>query len=79
MNLAVVEKIRDADRGTTIFFCSGMRADGSWAATEYLVRHWRQLHREFGDSCFALCLGFPKTNSYLTEYREPIRLASLRT
>jgi hypothetical protein len=41
-NLALVEKCRDPDRGTTIFFCAGIRGDSSWAATEYLARNWKR-------------------------------------
>jgi hypothetical protein len=74
-NLAVVEKCRDPERGTTIFFCLGMRADTSWAATEYLIRNWKHLVAEFGDSNFVVCLGFPKTEEYLDEYKEPLRVS----
>ena len=34
VNLALVEKCRDPDRGTTLFFCLGARGDSSWAANE---------------------------------------------
>jgi hypothetical protein len=64
VNLALVEKCRDPDRGTTLFFCLGARGDSSWAATEYLVRNWRRLSGEFGDEGFVVCLGFPKTEKY---------------
>jgi hypothetical protein len=74
-NLAIVEKCRDPDRGTTLFFCLGSRGDSSWAATEYLVRNWKRLATEFGNSSFVICLGFPNTEKYLEEYREPIRLS----
>ncbi len=74
-NLAIVEKCRDPDRGTTLFFCLGTRAEGSWAATEYLVRNWKRLASEFGDGAFVLCLGFPKTEKHLDEYKEPLRLS----
>lgn len=74
-NLAVVEKCRDPERETTIFFCLGMRADTSWAATEYLIRNWKHLATEFGDSNFVVCLGFPNTEEYLDEYKEPLRLS----
>lgn len=74
-NLAVVEKCRDPERGTTVFFCLGIRADASWAATEYLMRSWRRLAAEFGDEDFVVCLGFPKTEEYLEEYKEPLRLS----
>jgi hypothetical protein len=74
-NLAVVEKCHDPERGTTVFFCLGIRADASWAATEYLMRSWKRLAAEFGDDDFVVCLGFPKTEEYLEEYKEPLRLS----
>jgi hypothetical protein len=73
-SLAVVEKCHDPDRGTTVFFCLGSRGDTTWAATEYLVRNWKRLAREFGDGSFVVCLGFPLTEQYLEEYKEPLRL-----
>jgi hypothetical protein len=75
VNLALVEKCRDPDRDTTVFFCLGIRGDASWAATEYLVRKWKRLSAEFGDKNFVVCLGFPLTEKYAEEYREPIRLS----
>lgn len=75
VNLAIVEKCRDPERGTTIFFCLGVRGDGSWAATEYLIRNWKLLAAEFKDSDFVVCLGFPKTEKYLEDYKEPLRLS----
>lgn len=75
-NLAIVEKCCDPERKTTVFFCLGERGDSSWAATEYLVRNWKRLAAEFGDSDFVVCLGFPKTDKYLDEYQQPIRLSS---
>jgi hypothetical protein len=75
VNLAFVEKCRDPDRGTVVFFCLGLRGDASWAATEYLVRNWKRLAAEFGGSNFVICLGFPKTEKFLEEYKEPLRLS----
>jgi hypothetical protein len=74
VNLAIVEKCHDPDRRIVVFFCLGLRGDASWAATEYLVRNWKRLAAEFGDSNFVVCLGFPKTEKYLEEYKEPQRL-----
>jgi hypothetical protein len=39
------------------------------------VRNWKRLDREFGDSSFVVCQGFPLTEEYLEEYREPLRLS----
>jgi hypothetical protein len=75
VNVAVVEKCRDPDRGTALFFCLGIRGDGSWAATEFLVRNWKDLSAEFGDDDFVVCLGFPRTEKYLDEYKDPLRLS----
>jgi len=58
-----------------LFFCLGARGDSSWAAAEYLVRNWKRLSGEFGDEDFVACLGFPQTEKYMNEYREPLRLS----
>ncbi|WP_336158713.1 hypothetical protein [Amycolatopsis sp. VC5-11] len=71
--LAVVEKVRDAVRGTTVIFCLGCRGDTTWAAAEYLARNWRLLRREFGDEPFAVCLAFRKLD-YSYRYHPPRRL-----
>jgi len=71
-NFAVVEKVCDETYDTTVFMCAGYRGDSSWAATEYLLRHWRDLYREFGNQGFALCLGFRMSQSYMGEYEEPV-------
>ncbi|MFI5937735.1 hypothetical protein [Actinoplanes sp. NPDC051494] len=76
--VAVVEKIVLRDRGQSVFYCFGSRGDTTWLATEYLVRHWRQLAREFGDDPFVVCLGIPLPQEYHTEYHEPMVLASIR-
>ncbi|GAA1023810.1 MULTISPECIES: hypothetical protein [Amycolatopsis] len=77
LDLAVVEKIHDTARGTTVIFCLGRRGDTTWAATEYLARNWRSLQREFGDKPFALCLGF-RDPGYQYDYHTPRRLLTLR-
>ncbi|MFD9705884.1 hypothetical protein, partial [Lentzea sp. NPDC059081] len=77
LELAVVERVHDAARGTTVVFCLGRHGDTTWAATEYLVRNWRSLEREFGDRPFALCLGFQDLG-YGYDYRPPRRLGVLR-
>jgi hypothetical protein len=74
VNLAVIEKCHDPERGTTIFFCLGIRGDASWAASEYLVRNWKLLAAEYDDRDFMVCLGFPMSEEYLEDYREPINL-----
>lgn len=75
VNMALIEKCHDPDRGTTVFFCVGIRGDSSWAATEYLVRNWKRLDAEFGSAAFVVCLGFPRTEKYLSGYREPLRIS----
>ncbi len=77
LEIAIVEKVHDGTRATTVFFCLGGRGDITWAATEYLARNWQSLHREFENSPFAVCLGF-RDPEYSYEYREPVRLFSLR-
>jgi hypothetical protein len=77
LELAVVEKVHDTVRGTTVMFCLGHRGDTTWAATEYLARNWSSLHREFGDGPFAVCLGFRELD-YGYDYHPPRRLLTLR-
>jgi hypothetical protein len=75
-NLAIVEKMYDEEHGTVIFMCAGYRGDSSWATAEYLVRHWQELRKKYGDKAFALCLGFPNLRAYMEDYEEPVILAS---
>jgi hypothetical protein len=77
LHLAVVEKVHDTARGTTVVFCLGIRGDTTWATTEYVARNWRSLQREFGDGPFALCLGF-RDLGYEYDYHLPHRLLALR-
>ena len=77
LELAVVEKVHDAVRGTTVIFCVGHRGDTTWAAAEYLARNWRSLRREFGEAPFAVCLGF-RDPGYGYEYHPPRRLLAIR-
>jgi hypothetical protein len=77
LEIAVVEKVHDTVRGTTVIFCLGRRGDATWAATEYLARNWRTLQREFGDGPFAVCLGFRELG-YGYDYHTPRRLLTLR-
>jgi hypothetical protein len=71
--LIVIERMRDPDRGTTVFFCLGRKGDTSWAAAEYLARHWRELQKEFGQRNFAICLSL-QDPEYTYEFRNPTRL-----
>lgn len=60
VNPAIVEKCRDPERGTIVFFCLGIRGDGSWAATEYLIRNWKHLAAEFDDRDYRSMPRLPK-------------------
>jgi hypothetical protein len=46
----------------------------TWERCEYLATNWKRLAAEFKDDDFLIFLGFPKSDSYLEEYREPLRL-----
>jgi hypothetical protein len=74
-NLAIIEKLYDPEHRITIFLCTGNRGDSSWGATEYLVRHWRELSQIFDSTEFAICLGFSQTETYMRIYQEPSILA----
>jgi hypothetical protein len=75
--LAILEKIIDPQHGTVVFFCAGLRGNTTWAATEYLVRSWRDLAKEFGTDPFAVCLGF-RPQRYRYDYSGPLRLHTCR-
>ena len=70
-NLAIVERIRDEKNDIIVFMCTGSHGDSSWAATEYLVRHWHELFTRFRDKSFARCLWFPYTAGPMEDYSEP--------
>lgn len=75
-HFAIVEKFHDKEHKIVVFMCLGFRGDISWGAVQYLVYNWQKLHKKYQDKEFAMCLGFPKTNEYMTTYEEPIILAS---
>lgn len=61
---AIVEKVIDREDGRRpVFFCLAERADGTYGAVEYLVRHWKRLERQYGDrasrSCWASAMKRP--------------------
>jgi hypothetical protein len=80
-NYAIVERYVDPTTQRCAIYCVGARADSSWLAVEWLVRHWRRLHDRFGDTTFALCLTFPTPTTgdlYLQRYVEPTEVAAVR-
>jgi hypothetical protein len=76
--VALIEKVVLPEQGKTFFYCLGSRGDCTWLVTEYLVRHWRRLHREFGTGSFVVCLGIALSEQYITQYSDPLVLASMR-
>ena len=70
-NFAIVEKIHNPDNSGVVLMCVGERSDSSWGAAEYLVRNWECLSARYGTSPFARCLGFPKVDPPMQEYRKP--------
>jgi hypothetical protein len=76
--VALIEKVALPEQGKTFFYCVGSRGDYTWLVTEYLVRNWRRLHREFGAGSFVVCLGIGYSEQYATQYSDPVVLASMR-
>jgi hypothetical protein len=58
-DLAILEKLRDDSKGTTVFIAAGLGVNGTRGAAEYLLRNWRKLRNTCGSRPFAWCLGFP--------------------
>lgn len=57
-NIAIIEKIYIGRK--TIFFCSGVRADDSLMAVEYLFKNWKKLHEKYDKKFtngFGICIG----------------------
>ena len=75
-NLAVIEKL--CNDGEIVIMCTGLHGDSSWAATEYLNLHWRELERIFRDKNFARCLWFRETPPRMTVYEEPQRTRDIQ-
>lgn len=76
--VAIVERFNVPDSSRLIFFCAGARGDTTRGAVEYLIRHWKDLQREFGSRPFVVCLGFPLPEYYPTDYIEPTVIARIR-
>jgi len=55
--------LKVVDRSTQaqpmVFIAAGTEGPGTKAAVHYLITHWRELQREFGDGEFGICLKFP--------------------
>lgn len=78
LNIAVVEKVVMPEGNGATFYCLGSRGDSTWLAVEYLVRNWSRLAREFSDSPFVVCLGIALPEEFITEFSEPVVLATIR-
>ena len=59
MDLAILERINDRERGVIAFLAHGWGVNGTRGAVRYLVEHWQELHAKHGTGEFALCLQFP--------------------
>jgi hypothetical protein len=73
-NLALIEKVFDREHNVKVFMCTGLRADSSWLAVEFLIENWKELYKKYKEDEFALCIGFPETEEYLENYIEPVIL-----
>lgn len=54
--LAVIEKTIDDEHGNVVFLACGAGPLGSVGATIYLVYHWEELAKKYGDKSFAVML-----------------------
>lgn len=55
---AFIQRIRDADRKTTVFICSGLGSSATYGSARYLSEHWKDLQRKFKDDEFGTVLLF---------------------
>jgi hypothetical protein len=68
-DIAILEKLTDRDRSNcSIIIAAGLGLLGTMGAVQYLIDHWPDLQRSYGDSDFALALQFgPVDKSPLTD------------
>jgi len=59
IDLAILERINDRERGVTAFLAYGWGVNGTRGAIRYLIEHWQELYGKYGTGEFALCLRFP--------------------
>lgn len=58
-DIAILEKIVDHTRNDTgIIIAAGLDVIGTMGAVRYLIDHWQELHKTYGDKEFALALQF---------------------
>jgi len=56
--LAFIERMKDPDRGITVFVCAGLGSAATRGSVEYLVQNWRRLRRRYENTDFGFCLAF---------------------
>lgn len=58
-DVGILLKLRDSERGTTIFVAAGGDVNATRAAVEYLARDWSRLLQRYGDEEFGVRLRCP--------------------
>lgn len=74
-DVAILEKLLDEVRGTTIFLAAGLGVVGTRGAVQYLIDDWATLQKDFGDKPFAVCLRFQDIAKDPGAYQKPVKLA----
>ena len=59
IDLAVLEKLHDQERNSTVFIASGTGTYGTMAAVHYLINNWQRLMKRHREDPFAVCLECP--------------------
>jgi hypothetical protein len=59
VDIAIVEKILDDEHHNTAFLIAGARTNGTKAALYFLLNHWDELLRKYGEKGFSICLQCP--------------------
>lgn len=62
-DIAILERFIDHNRNnTTIIVAAGLGVLGTMGAIQYLIDHWHDLHKTYGNHDFALVLQFGPSN-----------------
>jgi hypothetical protein len=75
--IGVVGRLRSSTHGKTVVVCAGF-GPGTYGSAHYLCGHWRELHSEFGDDDFGICLGWHGQPPIGRTFVDPVRLHSSR-
>ena len=77
VDIGYVQRVRNSQTRTVIIIAAGLGVNGTRAAVHYLVEHWKELLRHYGDSDFAVVFQCPDVSKDKDGYKSTIKLLEL--